>query len=208
MNLMNNSIFYFCFIILIFTVDNVNSKIIELKLKSSDGNGIHPFRIKYDYSQIEKYKDLKYVKNLKKVLDEIGSFFSNLINIKNSKILQTSKIPKEFCDSRIQNFDKQLMNGFDTDLLLFPVIENLDDQMITNKICAKDFDNKRPIIAILIINNKLQFEKKKNLYQYYLQIIHHMLHILGFNKEKLYQSKILKKKAINSVALRKILFSI
>ena len=72
---MNNSIFYFCFIILIFTVDNVNSKIIELKLNSSDGNSFHPFRIKYDYSQIEKYKDLKYVKKLKKILNEIGSFF-------------------------------------------------------------------------------------------------------------------------------------
>ena len=76
--------------------------------------------------------------------------------------------------------------------------------MITNKICAKDFDNKRPIIAILIINNKLQFKKKENLYQYYLQIIHYMLHILGFNKEKLYQSKILRRKAINSGSLRNI----
>ena len=180
--------------VLFFSVISVvNAKVFELKLDSGDkkiDNDFHPFRIFFDYKQLEKQKDKKYVNQLKKSLNQISRLFSEFINIKNNKLIKTSLLPDFFCDSSIKFFNKKLKKGFKTDLLIYPVIINTKGKRkISSKICAVDVTNKRPIIAMLIIHRKIKFNDIANNI-YYLKIINHIIHILGFNQEKFHKSNI------------------
>ena len=173
----------------------INAKVIKLKLDSKvnkKDNDFHPFRISFDFTQLKKQKNKKYVNKLKKSLNQISRLFSQFINIKNNKLIKTSLLPKFFCDSRIKFFNKKLKKGFKTDLLIYPIIVNTKDKRkISSKICAVDVTNNRPIIATLIIQRK---RKYKNIASniYYLKIINHLIHILGFNEENFHKSNILR----------------
>ncbi len=184
------------FLLFLSIISIIHDKVIELKLDSDVkkiDNDFHPFRISFDYKQLEKEKDKKYVNKLKKSLNQISRLFSQFINIKNNKLIKTSLLPNFFCDSRIRYFNKKkLKNGFKTDLLIYPIIINTKHKIkISSKICAVDATNKRPIIAILIIQRKIKYKNiSSNIY--YLKIINHLIHILGFNEEKLRKTNILR----------------
>ena len=109
----------------------INAKVIKLKLDSKvnkKDNDFHPFRISFDFTQLKKQKNKKYVNKLKKSLNQISRLFSQFINIKNNKLIKTSLLPKFFCDSRIKFFNKKLKKGFKTDLLIYPIIVNTKDK--------------------------------------------------------------------------------
>ena len=109
----------------------INAKVIKLKLDSKvnkKDNDFHPFRISFDFTQLKKQKNKKYVNKLKKSLNQISRLFSRFINIKNNILIKTSLLPKFFCDSRIKFFNKKLKKGFKTDLLIYPIIVNTKDK--------------------------------------------------------------------------------
>ena len=88
----------------------INTKVVELTLPNHliGLNDFHPLRIKFDYTQLEKYENKKFVKNLKNTLNQISAIFAQFINIQNNKLIKTSLFPNEFCDSKIKEFNKKL----------------------------------------------------------------------------------------------------
>ena len=184
----------------------INTKVVALTLPNNlkGLNDFHPLRIKFDYTQLENYENKIFVKNLKKTLNQISAIFAQFINIQNNKLIKTSLFPNEFCDSNIKEFNKKLKKkGFNKDLLIYPILTDIKDTKISAKVCAIDKTNKRPIIARLTIYNKIQFSKK-NISKYSVQIIHKIIHILGFNELTFKKSKILKKKKLSFNLLRNI----
>ena len=164
----------------------------------------HPFRIEFDYYQLERDKDIEYVNYLKNILEKTKEFFSKFIYIKNNGLLKTSLLPKSFCDSRIQYYNESIKEGLDIDFLIYPILFNVTNSkiLLSSKICAEEFNNKRPLIASLMINNNFKFEdieeegeENKDEY-YYLQIIHHITHIIGFNKDTLSKVNIFRNRAL------------
>lgn len=90
----------------------INSKINKINLETNDleiTSNYHPLRIKFDYKILEINENKKIVNILKKILEQISKVFSEFINIKNNKLIQTNISPSKLCNNdELQDFDKEL----------------------------------------------------------------------------------------------------
>ena len=106
----------------------INSKINKINLETNDleiTSNYHPLRIKFDYKILEINENKKIVNILKKILEQISKVFSEFINIKNNKLIQTNISPSKLCNNdELQDFDKELKKGISTDLLIYPIFHN------------------------------------------------------------------------------------
>ena len=70
-------------------------------------------------------KKKKIVNIFKKVLEQVSKVFSEFINIKNTKLIQTNLSPSKLCNNdELQDFDKELKMGISTDLIIYPIFSN------------------------------------------------------------------------------------
>ena len=187
----------------------INSKINKINLETNDleiTSNYHPLRIKFDYKILEINENKKIVNILKKILEQISKVFSEFINIKNNKLIQTNISPSKLCNNdELQDFDKELKKGISTDLLIYPIFHNKKKRnyKVNSEICAID-SNKRPIIALLKINKKIRINNKVVMRDFITQIMHHITHILGFRYETFKNWRVYKKNNLNFNGLRNI----
>ena len=199
-------IFYFL-LILLYQIPKINLRIVKIKLESSDPNlseEYHPFRIKFDYNQIEESKSEKLVKNLKNIMDDISKIISQLININNNKLIKVDKGINEICDQRIKYYNKKIKKGISADLLIYPIFgnrKNRKNRRIDGEICAVDSITKRPIIGIIYINQYLRVKSYEN---YNIPILHHITHILGFSYDIIRKRKSTIRKKLNFYGIKNI----
>ena len=132
------------------------------------------------------------------MLKQVGFVLSQFIYIKNIKLIKLNLEPKNFCNSNIVYYDKNLLKGINADLLIYPIFQNLSKKnyQVHGEICAKDVINKRPNIGILFFNRNINYKKNKIIENYFINTIHHLIHILGFNKLYFKDYKILSNRNI------------
>ena len=125
MKVKSNFYLYFVFF---FLLSFINSKINKLNLEINDPEitiNYHPLRIKFDYKNLEINENKKIVNIFKKVLEQVSKVFSEFINIKNTKLIQTNLSPSKLCNNdELQDFDKELKMGISTDLIIYPIFFN------------------------------------------------------------------------------------
>ena len=176
------------------------------KLKDSDlTEDYHPFRIKFDYEQLEQTKSEEFIEKLEYMMEESSKIFSQFINIKNNKLIVSEEPPSEICNEKIKNYNKEIKNGIKADLLIYPIfMGNRTNKRIDSEICAVDNKTKRPIIGIIFINKQLLGKTYETYETYFLQIIHHITHILGFSFNVFKKWNVLMKSKLVFYGLRNI----
>ena len=192
-NQMNLTIYIFSFIFL-------NKITFEKKIEAKEIKfDYHPIKIYFDFKQLEQSKvEKRLIKKLKNMLKQVGFVLSQFIYIKNIKLIKSNLEPKNFCNSNIIYYDKNLLKGINADLLIYPIFQNLSKKnyQVHGEICAKDVINKRPNIGILFFNRNINYKKNKIIENYFINTIHHLIHILGFNKLYFKDYKILSNRNI------------
>ena len=157
-------------------------------------NDYHPIKIYFDFTQLEQSNVEKPLINvLKNMLKQVGLVLSQFININNKDNLKSNLPPKNFCDSTIEYFDQNILKGINTDLLIYPIFKNISKKnyQVHGEVCGFDIKNKRPNIGILFYNRNINYKNNNIIEKYFIDTIHHMIHILGFNKFH-FKNKILK----------------
>lgn len=193
---MNSNLFLFLLLIFFF----ISCDEIGIKLIKENINKYQSFKITFDFSSIEENKNIIVVSSIKQLLNKIRGIFSKLFNIKGINKIKSSLNPKNFCNSKITKYNKQLKKGFVTDLLIYPILKKKNKiNKIKSKICSIDLENKRPIIAFLLIQEKNKFK-----YEDEMEIIHEIVSILGFNKKTLKKTRLIISRKLDFYSLRNI----
>ena len=192
---------FFYILITIFLIKEIISQddfFIKLKLdkiESKKENKYEPITIKYDYSSLNKEKNKRVVRTIKQLLYQVSEIFSQILNIKDRKIIQVKS--GKLCNLKLNKFNAKLQYGIDTDILIYPVLTSTKD--VDNQICAVDSSNNRPIIAMLLINEKMGTYTKRARNFYFMQFVHHITHILGFKDKFMKKLMVRKRLSFNSL---------
>ena len=147
--------------VLLFLISFTESKIPLFNLTNTipkDKEKYHPFKIRFDFSKMKQSKNIGLVKKLDNMLSQVSKVFSQIINIKNSKLIQTDLSPEHFCDKNIDLFDNQIKKGIKADLLIYPFFVSNQTKKVSSNLCVNDLATKRPIIA------KMKFNENINLF--------------------------------------------
>ena len=115
------------------------------------------------------------------MLKQVGFVLSQFIYIKNIKLIKSNLEPKNFCNSNIVYYDKNLLKGIKTDLLIYPIFKNISKKnyQVHGEVCGLDIKNKRPNIGKLFYNRNINYKNNNIIEKYFIDTIHHMIHILG-----------------------------
>ena len=170
-------------------------------------NDYHQIKIYFVFTQLEQSNIEKRLINvLKNRLKQVETVLSQFINIKKGNIVKFNLEPKKFCDSTIEYYDKNLLKGIKTDLLIYPIFKDISkkNHQVHSKICGVDSKTKRPNVGVLFYNRKINYKTDEIIEQYFIDTIHHMIHILGFNKLYFYNHKILENRYINFYYMKNI----
>ncbi len=141
---------------------------ITLKKNEKILEDYHPLKITFDYSNISE-KEMEYNPNIKLILKEASNILNQLISIKNVKKIQFKN--NILCNRKVK-LDEDLSYGIDTDLIVVPLIQKVNKK-VTGRSCVLDKEYKRTVISLLYLPKNLQFNKN--------QVLHQLIHILGFN---------------------------
>ena len=189
------NIFLIQITLIIKTLSKCNFKEEENKeinlIKTNSTMRSHPLLITYDYSNII---NLKRINNLKIILETSSNYLSKILDVNTQTKIKTNKNIIQLCENKFDKYDKEkLLNGYNTDLLVIPFINNLVND-IKGGVCVYSSENFRPIISYLEISNKYLIEEKtlEENQENILQIIHQLIHILGFTKNIMKQLPNLK----------------
>ena len=190
-------------LIIIFLIEECISQdelFVKLKLEkimSKNKNEYVPITIKYDYSSLNNEANKRVVRTIKELLYQVSEIFSQIINIKDRKIIKVTS--GKLCNLKLNKFNSKLEDGIDADLLIYPVLTSIKD--VDNSICAVDSSNNRPVIGMLLINEKMGTYTKRSRNFYLMQFIHHITHILGFKDKFMKKLMVKKRLSFNSLNL-------
>ena len=153
-----NYLFYFCIhLLLIISIlcendfDENEPHNIEIKYKK-----YHSLKISFDFSNIE-YQTLinnlsnEYLNYVKNALLKNSDFFKQLFKISNNRYINTDKNISKICQINISKYDKIIENGIKTDLLIYPIFNMNQTDLLKGGICALEIDTLRPIIGYISI---------------------------------------------------------
>ena len=184
-----NYLFYFCIhLLLIISIlcendfDENEPYNIEIKYKK-----YHSLKISFDFSNIE-YQTLinnlsnEYLNYVKNALLKNSDFFKQLFKISNNRYINTDKNISKICQINISKYDKIIENGIKTDLLIYPIFNMNQTDLLKGGICALEIDTLRPIIGYISISTKYNLNDIKSEDDFYLLLMHEITHILGFSK--------------------------
>ena len=148
-------------------------KIPKINLKTNkEFEDYHPLNIYFDYSNILNIKENE-KSNIINIFNQVSNILNQLISVKNiQKIKYTDK---KICNMNIK-INENIIKGINSDLIIIPLI-NKSIKEVLGRICLKDKISKRSIIGLLYLPPNLQFNKN--------QILHQLIHILGFNTNKI-----------------------
>ena len=171
--------------VLLFLISFTESKIPSFNLTNTipkDKEKYHPFKMRFDFSKMKQSKNIGLVEKLDGMLSQVSKVFSQIFNIKNSKLIQTDLSPEHFCDKNIDLFDNQIKKGIKADLLIYPFFVSNQTKKVSSNLCVNDLVTKRPIIAKMMFNENINFTKTEEMDNLFIQITHQIIHILGFNR--------------------------
>ncbi len=148
-------------------------KIPKINLKTNKSfEDHHPLNIYYDYSNILNIKENE-KSNIINIFNQVSNILNQLISVKNiQKIKYTSR---KICNMNIK-MNENIIKGINSDLIIIPLI-NKSIKEVLGRICLIDKISKRSIIGLLYLPPNLKFNKN--------QILHQLIHILGFNTNKI-----------------------
>ena len=156
----------------------------EKKTSVTKANYYTPISIGYDFSNLQKPSSMSSstFDNVKSLLKETRVEFSKFLQIQHENIdlsiylkdiinvCQIDKLGIEFKNYLIKN-----------DLIIFPMFEDLGDEILAAAAPCITDENFRPLAGILYLNSRLNFGvKNTNLYMKNL-LLHEITHILGFH---------------------------
>ena len=181
--MMKNFIYYFLFLILFLNIG-------KTKTKSKNLNIFHPIKLHFDFSNLTKNKNTKYLQSL---FEETNIILSKLIYTNNNKKINISE--KEILKCKKDISFKNIQNST-FDIIIYPIIEKLKrSQNYKIEFCSSH-KNKMPSIVILALNQKLNFVHKKNKendkYKLILNILTILTDCLGLDKDYLKKKKFLR----------------
>ena len=184
-----NYFFYFCFLLILFISilcenDFDENEPYKIKIKYKK---FHSLKISFDFTNIEYQTSKnnlsnKYLNNVKNALLKNADYFKQLFKISNNKILNTEKNISKLCQINISKYDNIIKNGIKTDLLIYPLFNLNQTDLIKGGICALEIMSLRPIIGYISISTKYNFNNINSEDTFSLLLMHEITHILGFSK--------------------------
>ena len=187
-----------------FDNDNIKSEFQNLKvIVNSKFEPYHPLKIEVDFSSIDKDENIpiNIKKSIKNIILNKNNFLYQLITIKNNSFIIFSKEnPSKLCSKNIPYFnDKLYKKGYNADLLIFPILDIIDDpnSILKSYICSTTKDKNRPTIAYIIFNKNINYDDKYIKEEAKGTYLHNIIHLLGFNipcikKNKFYNENKIK----------------
>ncbi len=184
-----NYFFYFCILLLL-----IISIICENDFEENEPYKIgikykkfHSLNISFDFSNIEYQTSIynlsnEYLNYIKNGLLKTSEFFKRLFKISNNNYIYTDKNISKICQITISKYDKIIKNGIKTDLLIYPIFNMNQIDLLKGGICGLETDSLRPIIGYISISTKYNLNNIKSEDNFNLLLMHEITHILGFSK--------------------------
>lgn len=140
-------------------------------------------RIYIDYTTLNEQTEITetYRSYLKKIIQKASEAMSILVKVKPRSL----NLYIQTCHPEIKiNYGISGM-GILADLVIFPIVNDVakTDNIIQAKYCALDEISDRPIGGYLIFNNYLDMSRSGHLEYNTLNVIHGLIHILGFDED-------------------------
>lgn len=151
---------------------------------NNDKNGYHPINIHLDFSLFDTQliSTEPYKNKVKQELISTVQKISNLIHIKNNKLIEVNT-NLSHCHPSLTHFNTSIRSGIKADILIYPMFSKLEQsKYVTGGICLADRKTVRTVVGYLLINSKYDVvspDSIKRIFQ--VELIHQFFHILGFN---------------------------
>ena len=153
----------------------------------SEKNKSKALKITFIYSTMDNQKELlskisnDNMNNIKQTFSEIAYSFSKILNSTHSFLIPTNK--EKICGDKINILQSNILEtSLNTDLIIYPYLDN-EISNFKSGICAIDKITNKPIIALIGLPINYNYTDKN----YFLgEMIHNMIHILGFNLNSMY----------------------
>ena len=151
---------------------------------NNDKNGFHPINIHFDFSiydtqffSTETYKD-----KIKNELFSTAQKLSNLIHIKNNKLIEINS-NLSICHPSLTHFNTSVRRGIESDIIIYPIFSHLErSKYVTGGICISDAKTSRPVVGYLLINTQYNIIAPKAIKKIFqVELVHQFFHILGFS---------------------------
>ena len=192
---MKISVFYKLFIIISLVVFSEQKCDFQNEIPSDDvnilklniTNKFHPLDIYYDYSIMENQIKEKNIEINKENLNIIKEYLSKAKNIIKDLFISSHEViiktkNKEICGEKYIYGDT-LSEGIKADLIIFPILDNKNNlNDVNGNLCAIEKTKTKPIIGLLSLSLNITLINENSKDRYLLTIIHHLFHIIGFNK--------------------------
>ena len=166
-----------------------------LALVSSRRKDFHPFKIKYDFSNLKGGLSKDYKNILKEEIELAGEFISNMIynnNYRNSFSFTEDNL--KYCYDKSISFKTKKYTYENIDLLVIPLYGEKDKKNCFEGFICKQHNLRYTYLSILEVNSyKTKKLIDKDIYLLRLKILHALTNIIGFdtsllNKETLSNS--------------------
>ena len=165
------------------------------ELELNESKKYLPLDITFDFNMLNLARknnpDLiseSYLNKTKEYLKKASLYLKELFFMKKSFKIKFDMKIEEICNnSKITFYSNQYRKGLKTDFLIYPYYDFEEkNQFSTAGICAIEKISKRPIIAYIKIQTQIkELLLKVNENFYIPNIIHQLIHIMGFNKNSI-----------------------
>ena len=173
--------------------DNIRNPI-ELELNESNPSHL-PLEIMYDFNKINSQSknnpnviSESYLNTIKLYLKKSAIYLKELFIMNERHKIKFEENIEDLCNNtRINFYSKQYKKGINADFLIYPYFDFKEKkQFSTAGICAIEKKTKRPIIAYIKLRVGYKDEILIKNEDYFIpNILHQLIHILGFNKKSM-----------------------
>ena len=166
---------------------NATSKINKNLIGKFNSNSYTPIKIGFDFTTLEKPTNMKTstLSNVKSILKETREEFSKFLKI-NHHDIDLSKYKEDLKNACGLNLIGEDYSNFliQNDLIIFPMFYDFGPEILAAASpCIIDTETRRPIVGIIYINNKLNFEITNSKIYMKKLLLHEITHILIFHPE-------------------------
>ena len=167
--------------------DSINKKPKKISSKNLDNkrilsNTYTPIKIMIDYEFIESQDMLNStdLDVLIEIFNEVTNSLSSLLSVIHEDVELDNEEVSEACEfyNVSSDISKVLYNY---DVLIFPKMEFLDEGVLAQAWTCLTFENNRPMVGVVEINQNFTFIKYDSTYSMKYTLLHEISHILGFS---------------------------
>ena len=150
-------------------------------------NGLHEFNIFLDTETINRDEEVpsKFRYKIKKILNNTVDILSTILLSNNTKRITYKSDLSSVCNQFIPYFDENIQKGgIKADLVLYVLFEKKQKPFITQGICVTYTKSLRPTFGYIKFSKHFDFDKYND-DQITTIVLHHLTHLIGFNKKKM-----------------------